>query len=89
MDAAVADDDEHTPHIERMGLAYNKLNASGEVLPRQANVIHVDDDGVTPMPAGAPAPSKVDLDFPRYPEVIESWRNNLSDHCPVKVWRKR
>jgi hypothetical protein len=30
----------------------------------------------------------VDFDFPRYPEVIESWRNNLSDHCPVKVWLK-
>ena len=86
VDAAVADDGEHTPHIARMGLAYNKLNASGEVLPRQANVIHVDD--VTPMPAGAPRRTRWASTSRDTPEVIESWRNNLSDHCPVKVWLK-
>lgn len=88
VDAAVATDSKYTPHIERMGLPYQELDANKKVEPKQANLIHVEDDGVTPVPAGAPAPSKVDFDFPRFPELMESWRNNVSDHCPVKVWLK-
>lgn len=36
----------------------------------------------------APAPSRVDFDFPRFSELMDSWRNNVSDHCPVKVCLK-
>ena len=74
------------PHIERRGLAFRELNATGEVLPRQSNLVHFETDPVTPLPAGATPSEKIDFRFPRYPEVIQDWHNNISDHCPVKVW---
>ena len=74
------------PHIERQGLAYRQLNSSGQVLPREATLVYVEDDDVTPVPPGAPADEKVSFGFPRYPEVMTDWKANTSDHCPVKVW---
>lgn len=74
------------PHIERQGLAYRELNNAGLVLPKKANLIHLElDNATTPQP-NAPPDEKVDFRFPRYPEVLQGWRNNASDHCPVKVW---
>jgi endonuclease/exonuclease/phosphatase family metal-dependent hydrolase len=55
-------DSSRVPHIERRGLAYRKLNAAGETLPREATLVHFE------------------------PEVIDDWKDNISDHCPVKVW---
>lgn len=77
----------HKPHIERQGLAYRELNAAGLVLPKQGKWVRFEDDGVTPIPPGGyTAMSKVDFRFPRYAEVVQDWRHNVSDHCPVKVW---
>ena len=57
------------------------------MLPKQGKWVRFEDDGVTPIPPGGyTAMSKVDFRFPRYAEVVQDWRHNVSDHCPVKVW---
>ena len=84
--AAVAANKATAPHIERHGLAFDHLNASGEVLPERANLVHIEEDGVTPTPAGHTPPQKVSFRFDRYGEVLADWKNNVSDHCPVRVW---
>jgi hypothetical protein len=82
----LAADPAKKPHIEREGLAYRELNASGLVLPKEAWLVHFEDDGVTPVPPGITLREKVEFRFPRYPEVMANWKSNVSDHCPVKVW---
>jgi len=74
------------PHIERRGLAYRKLNSSGLILPKQTNLIHFDEDPVTPKPNNTTPKEKIDFRFTRYTEVMQNWRSHISDHCPVKVW---
>jgi endonuclease/exonuclease/phosphatase family metal-dependent hydrolase len=82
----LAADPAKKPQIERQGLAYREINASGLVLPKEAWLVHLEDDGVTPVPPGITLREKVDFRFPRYPEVMANWKSNVSDHCPVKVW---
>lgn len=82
----VAADPSRSPHIERQGLAFRDLNNAGEVLPREARLVHAEADGVTPLPPGVPPDEKVNFRFPRFPEVEGDWKKNISDHCPVKVW---
>ncbi len=86
VDAVVASNSQRTPYIERRGLGYRELNASGQILPRESNLTHFEPDEVTPAPTSATPPSKVPFRFQRFPQVIESWTNNISDHCPVKIW---
>jgi endonuclease/exonuclease/phosphatase family metal-dependent hydrolase len=86
VDDAVAADPDRVPHIERQGLAYRELNASNLVLPRQATLVHFEADPVTPAPANATPDQRVGFRFARYQEVMDNWRSNISDHCPVKVW---
>jgi len=82
----VAADPSKRPHVERHGLAYRELNNSGQVLPREVSFVHFEADPVTPMPADALPDEKIDFRFPRYAEVMQDWKSNISDHCPVKVW---
>jgi endonuclease/exonuclease/phosphatase family metal-dependent hydrolase len=84
--AVVAGDPKRTPHIERQGLGFRELNASGQVLPKEANLVHFEADPVTPAPPSFTPPSKVPFRFERFSEVCEDWKRNISDHCPVKVW---
>jgi len=84
--AVVSADPTRRPHIERQGIAYRELNSQGQVLPRRARYVHFEDDEVTPLPPGATPDEQVDFRFPRYQEVINNWRANTSDHCPVKIW---
>lgn len=86
VDQVVAVDPARKPHIERRGLGFRELNADGLILPRRANLVHLEEDPVTPLPADAPAPQPVDFRFERYEEVMSDWKNNISDHCPVKMW---
>jgi endonuclease/exonuclease/phosphatase family metal-dependent hydrolase len=86
IDNVVVADGSRIPYIERGGLAYRELNAQGETLPVNANLVYFDDDGVTPVPANFTAPTTVPFRFPRYTEILDDWRNNVSDHCPVKIW---
>ena len=86
VDDAVAADAARKPYIERKGVAYRELNASGLVLPKESNLIHFEADSVTPTPANATPSSKIPFRFSRYPELYTNWKNNISDHCPVKVW---
>jgi endonuclease/exonuclease/phosphatase family metal-dependent hydrolase len=74
------------PHIERSGLAFKRsTSADAHILP--ANLVHFEADDVTPKPVGAPPKStKIKFDFPRFKEVLQDVKNNISDHCPVKVW---
>ena len=74
------------PHIERSGLAYRELNANGEVLPRESNLVHFEPDEATPANPNTTPSSRVPFRFRRDASVMANWRNNLSDHCPVKVW---
>ena len=72
------------PYLERGGLGY-RLGTSGNVLLEK--LVHFEADPVTPTPAGSPPPMKrIPFDFDRYEPVLENWKNNISDHCPVKVW---
>lgn len=72
------------PYLERGGLAY-RLGNSGNILPEK--LIHFEADPVTPTPAGSPPPEKkIPFDFDRYEAVVDNWKNNISDHCPLKVW---
>jgi endonuclease/exonuclease/phosphatase family metal-dependent hydrolase len=73
-------------HIERTGLAYRALNRAGETLPKEVTVTHFEDDGVTPKPSIVTADEKVPFGFGRYAPIFENVGNNISDHCPVKVW---
>ena len=84
--AVVDNDPNFIPHIERQGLGYRELNANNEILPRNTNLVFFEPDEVTPMPPGIPAPVQIDFRFNRYPELFTNWRNNISDHCPIKVW---
>ena len=72
--ARVAQAPDLRPHIERAGLGYKKLNASGQVLPATVKVVDVRTRG------------RVAFRFPRYERIIDDWRNNVSDHCPIKIW---
>jgi hypothetical protein len=56
------------------------------ILPKQANFVHFEQDEVTPTPAIFTPTEKVDFRFERYDKVMEDWVNNVSNHCPVKVW---
>jgi len=82
----VAVDPTKIPHIERQGLAYRELNNSGQLLPKEATLVHFEADAVTPAPPGSPQNEKIDFRFLRYPEILNDWKANISDHCPVKVW---
>lgn len=86
VDAAAAADPNKKPHIERKGIGYKKLNNSGEILPKKSNLIHFEGDAVTTAPSTFMPNSKVDFRFSRYQEVNLNWKNNISDHCPVKIW---
>jgi hypothetical protein len=33
-----------------------------------------------------PAETKVPFGFERYAPILENVGNNVSDHCPIKVW---
>lgn len=74
------------PYIERAGLAFRSWSVDGETLPREATLVHFEPDIATPAVPGALPNSRVPFQFPRYEEIIEDWRRNISDHCPVKVW---
>jgi endonuclease/exonuclease/phosphatase family metal-dependent hydrolase len=84
--AMAMSDSSKKPHIERRGLAYRELNTSGDVLPKKVTLVHFETDPVTPLPNNFPPNEKVYFRHSRYPEVMEDWRANISDHCPVKVW---
>ncbi len=86
IDGVVAGDASKVPYSERGGLGFRKLNAGGEVLPRQVKVIHHEADEVTPAAPNATPSQKVDFQFPRYETVLDDPKNNASDHCPVRVW---
>lgn len=86
IDDVVQADPTKIPHIERQGVAFRELNASGQTLPVESNFVHFEADAVTPAPASPTATHKVPFRFPRFPEVVADWRSNISDHCPVKVW---
>jgi endonuclease/exonuclease/phosphatase family metal-dependent hydrolase len=86
VNALVSADGSKTPHIERKGLGFVKLNTAGEVLPKTAKLVHFEQDPVTPIPADAPADERIDFRFYRYAEVKANWKKNISDHCPVKIW---
>jgi len=73
-------------HIERAGLGYDKLGATGDLLPRQVTLTHFEDDGATPVPKKVTPTKKLDFQFERYEAILENWGNCISDHCPVKVW---
>ncbi len=76
----------YIPHIERSGLGYRKLNAVGKVLPAKPKFVHYEVDAATPPSSTATPDSYVDFRFPRYQPIMNNWRNNISDHCPVKIW---
>jgi endonuclease/exonuclease/phosphatase family metal-dependent hydrolase len=82
----VSTDSTKKPHIERKGIAYREKNAKDQILPKQSNLIHFEQDAVTTPPAAFTPSSKVDFRFTRYQEVMDNWKNNISDHCPVKIW---
>lgn len=86
IDNVVAADNARAPHIERSGLGFRELSASGEVLPENPTLQYFEDDGVTPVPPDATPPTRVPFRYARYEEILDNWRNNISDHCPVKVW---
>lgn len=86
VESTVNGDNSKKPHIERSGLAYREWSTSGETLPKEANLLYLEDDGVTPTNPNAPDGEKVGFRFPRYDLIIQDYRNNISDHCPVKVW---
>jgi len=86
MDAIIAADSAKVPHVERAGLAYTGWNNSGQTLPATVKVVHFEEDIATPANPNATPSTRVPFRFQRYQEVIDDWRNNTSDHCPVKVW---
>lgn len=86
INAAITSDPSKKPHIERKGLGYRELNDSGDILPKEAVLVHFENDSVTPPPPNVPQNQKVNFRHSRYPEVMKDWRSNISDHCPVKIW---
>lgn len=74
------------PYIERAGLAFRDWSVDGEILPREVTLIHFEPDVATSAIPGATPDSKVSFRFPRYEEIIEDWKRNISDHCPVRIW---
>lgn len=87
VEQVVVADASRAPHIERQGVGFRELNAHDLVLPRQATLTHYEPSPAAPdPPAGCPANHKIDFRFPRYPEVLANWKENISDHCPVKIW---
>lgn len=74
------------PYIERAGLAFRSWSVNGETLPREVTLVHFEPDIATPAVPGATPDSRLPFRFPRYEEIINDWRRNISDHCPVKVW---
>ncbi len=74
------------PHIERRGLSFQRINAQGSLLPATVKMTWFEDDEVTPTPPNLPEETRCNFRFERYPEVLMDWKNNISDHCPVKVW---
>ena len=84
--SVVAADSGKSPHIERRGLGFRKLNAVGRVLPKTVRLQHFEEDAVTPKPGNALPDERVDFRFDRYAEVTADWKKNISDHCPVKIW---
>ena len=74
------------PHIERRGLSFQRLNANGALLPATVKMTCFEEDEVTTTPPNLPEELRYDFRFERYPEVLTNWKNNISDHCPVKVW---
>jgi endonuclease/exonuclease/phosphatase family metal-dependent hydrolase len=86
IEAVVTADPAKKPHIERAGLAFSKLNAKKEILPKQVTLVHFEEDEATPPSSSATPPAKLDFQFARFEKVLENWKNNVSDHCPVKVW---
>jgi hypothetical protein len=74
------------PYIERAGLAFRNWSADGETLPREVTLVHFEPDIATPAVPGATPNSRLPFRFPRYEEIINDWRRNISDHCPVKLW---
>ncbi len=86
VNAVAAADPSKVPYIERGGLGFRELNAQNEVLPSKATLVHYETDDVTPPSPSATPNEKVDFRFPRYETVLGNWKNNISDHCPVKVW---
>jgi len=86
IDDAVTADSSKKPHIERQGLAYREKNKSDQILPMRSNLVHFEADPVTDTPACASPNEKVNFRFQRYAEVLDNWKANVSDHCPVKVW---
>lgn len=86
VETIVEGDQSKTPHIERKGLAYRKLNSSNQILPKEGKLVHFEEDPVTPKPSSATPSEKVKFRFQRYSEIEGNWKCNISDHCPVKVW---
>jgi endonuclease/exonuclease/phosphatase family metal-dependent hydrolase len=73
-------------HITRAGLGYREVNAEGEVLPKAVTLVHLEEDGVTPVSNETTPSEKIPFTFERYEPVFDDLSNNISDHCPVKVW---
>jgi endonuclease/exonuclease/phosphatase family metal-dependent hydrolase len=73
-------------HITRAGLGYRALNANGEPLPKTVTLVHLEEDDVTPSGNGTTPSKKVPFTFDRYEPILDDLSNNISDHCPVKVW---
>lgn len=73
-------------HIERAGLGYRQVNAQGDALPRAVTLTHFEEDDVTPKPRGSTPPRKIPFVFDRYEPILDDVSNNVSDHCPVKIW---
>lgn len=69
-------------HIERAGLPYGALTASGEVLPRKVT-LGAGSNGHRRRRSAARL-----IEFPRerYEPIFDEPGNHISDHCPVKVW---
>ncbi len=82
----VQNDPARIPYIERGGLGFRDWSVSGETLPREVTLVYYESDIATPPDPNAIPNSRVGFRFPRYSEVIDDWRHNISDHCPVKVW---
>lgn len=86
VDLVVKANKHRTPYIERGGLAYKQSSsASAHILP--ASLVHFEKDPVTPTALSSPPmKSKIPFDFARYEPINKNWKNNISDHCPVKIW---
>jgi exonuclease III len=83
----IIQDSTKKPHIERKGLGFKKMNSAGDnTLPKESNYIAHESDEVTPDNPNAPAKTKIDFRFERYPAIIQNPKNNISDHCPIKIW---